>query len=93
MYRDVKFVIPLLLQVWLFATPIIYSIERIPDDIRKLYILNPLAPLINSFRMVTILGKNPNIFELNLAIAISNVTLIIGLLFFKFKEKVFADII
>ena len=93
MYRDVKFVIPLLLQIWLFATPIIYSIDRIPDNIRKFYILNPLAPLINSFRQVTILGKDPSIFELNLAIIISIVTLIIGFLFFKFKERVFADII
>src|SRR3989344_4156081 len=92
-YRDVKFVIPLVLQVWLFATPIIYSIDRIPDNIRKFYILNPLAPLINSFRQVTVLGKNPNIFELNLAIVISITTLIVGFLFFKFKEKIFADVI
>lgn len=93
MFRDVRFVIPLVLQIWLFATPIIYSIDRIPDNVRQFYILNPLAPLINSFRQVTVLGKNPSAFELSLAIIISVVTLIVGYLFFKIKEKEFADII
>src|SRR3989338_8274746 len=93
MYRDIKFVVPLVLQVWLFATPIIYTIDRIPDSIRKFYVFNPLAPLINSFRQVTVLDKNPSIFELQLAILISIMTFLFGILFFKYKERVFADII
>lgn len=92
-YRDVRFVIPLILQIWLFASPIIYSIDKIPDQIRKIYIFNPLAPLINSFREVTIVGKNPNFYELGLAIFMSILIFIVGYLFFKKKEKLFADVI
>src|SRR3989344_3470970 len=93
LFRDVKFVVPLVLQIWLYASPIIYTIDRIPDSIRKFYIFNPVAPLIQSFRDVTVLGRDPNFKELSLAILLSILIFLVGYLFFKRKERIFADVI
>src|SRR3989338_3112272 len=90
LFRDVKFVVPLVLQIWLYASPIIYTIDRIPDSIRKFYIFNPVAPLIQSFRDVTVLGRDPNFKELSLAILLSILIFLVGYLFFKRKERIFA---
>lgn len=92
-FRDIKFVVPLMLQIWLYASPIIYSMNQVPDNIRRFYILNPMAPLLQSFRDVTVGGIMPNIFELSLAVGISVFIFIFGYLFFKYKEKIFADVI
>lgn len=93
MFRDIRFVVPLVLQIWLYISPVIYSMDQVPEKFRKFYILNPMAPLIQSFRDVTVFGKNPNIGELTLAIIISFLIFVIGYLFFKAKERKFADII
>ncbi len=49
-YRDVGTVLPILLQVWLFASPIVYSSSIVPERLRLLYSLNPLVGIINGFR-------------------------------------------
>ncbi len=92
-FRDIKFIVPLGLQVWLYISPVIYSLNQVPDNIRKFYIINPMAVLLQSFRDVTVAGSAPNIKELFLAIVISISTLIVGYIFFKHKEKIFADVI
>lgn len=93
MFRDIRFVVPLILQIWLYLSPVIYSMDQVPEKFRKFYILNPMAPLIQSFRDVTVFGKSPNVGELTLAIIVSVLIFILGYLFFKAKEKKFADII
>ncbi len=92
-FRDIKFVTPLLLQLWLYISPVIYSIENVPKNIRFFYALNPMAPFIESFRDITVLGKMPNLNELTIATLISVLVLLFAFLFFKSKEKKFADII
>lgn len=93
LYRDIRFVVPLILQIWLYATPIIYTIDQVPEKFRPFYIINPMAPLIQSFRDVTTLGKSPNTNELYLAIIVSVIICIFGYWFFRTKEKIFADVI
>lgn len=93
LFRDIRFIIPLLLQIWLYLTPIIYSQEQIPVKYRFLLLLNPLAPLIQSFRDVTVLSKQPSWPELIRSILISIIILFSSYWFFKKKEKIFADVI
>ena len=93
MFRDIRFVVPLILQIWLYLSPVIYSMDQVPEKFRKFYILNPMAPLIQSFRDVTVFGKSPNVGELTLAIIVSVLIFILGYLIFKAKERKFADII
>ena len=92
-FRDIKFVVPLGLQVWLYLSPVIYSMNQVPDNIRKIYIFNPIAPLLQSFRSVTLMGSPPVFIELYLSLVFSFFILILGYVFFKFKEKIFADVI
>lgn len=92
-WRDLKFVIPLLTQLWMFATPIIYPLSKIPENLRFVYTLNPMTPIIDNFRAVTILGKAPNFNDLLLATVIALMLFFIGYIFFKKLERKFADII
>jgi lipopolysaccharide transport system permease protein len=93
LWRDLKFIVPLVVQVWMYTTPIIYPVSRVPDNLNGLYMLNPMAVVIDSFRRVTVMGKPPVLPELGTAIVISVILFITGYAFFKVKEKVFADII
>ncbi len=93
LWRDLKFIVPLAVQIWMYTTPIIYPVSTVPENLRGLYMLNPMAVVIDSFRRVTIMGKPPILSEFGVAIAISVVLFLAGYAFFKSKEKVFADII
>jgi ABC-type polysaccharide/polyol phosphate export permease len=93
LYRDVRFLIPLALQIMLFITPIIYPVEMVHESIRSYYLLlNPMAVLIDSYRQVLLYGNPPGEY-LPVAAAISLVTFVLGYLIFKRLEISFADII
>lgn len=92
LFRDIRFIVPLLLQIWLYVTPVIYSQESIPEKYKLLYVINPVAPLVASFRDVTILAKFPGA-ELYWASGVSFIIFVLGYLFFKNREKIFADVI
>src|SRR3989338_3667580 len=92
-FRDLKFVIPLGLQLLFYATPIIYSINIIPDRFFKLVLANPLTGLVDSYRKILLQGQPPNFYYLSSS-AIAGVMLIIaGYWFYKRVDKKFADII
>ncbi len=57
-FRDVRFVVPFLIQFWFFATPIIYPANMVPEQYRALYFLNPLAGIIEGFRVSLLSGLN-----------------------------------
>lgn len=92
LFRDIRFVIPLVLQIWLYLTPIIYSVSQVPEKYRFLLQLNPLVSLIEGFRNTTVLGKIPNLGEVILYLGISGLIFGLGYWFFKSKEKIFADV-
>ena len=92
-FRDIKFVVPLILQIWLYISPIIYSMNQVPENIRGVYVINPMAPLLEAFREVTVEGKLPDLVGLAIAILASIITFLLGYAFFKSKEKIFADVI
>lgn len=91
-WRDVKFVIPLVTQIWIFATPVIYPASKVPEKFRVFYTLDPIVPILTSFRAV-VLGSTPSILDLSWAIGSSIILFIFAYWFFKSKEKTFADII
>jgi homopolymeric O-antigen transport system permease protein len=92
-YRDVRYTITFLVQVWLFATPVAYSSSLVPARWRALYGLNPMAGVVEGFRWA-LLGKNEGPGAL-LAISIVVVMLILigGLYYFKRMEAEFADFV
>jgi len=92
-YRDVRFVIPLAIQLWLYASPVIYPVSIVPEQFRIAYMLNPMAGIVDSYRTVLLLGQTPNPQYLGIALAISAFVFVAGYIFFKRVEMNFADVI
>jgi lipopolysaccharide transport system permease protein len=92
-YRDFSFIVPFVVQIWNYVTPVAYSADLIPQKWLWLYALNPLAGIIEGFRW-SILGSSALNMEMLISSAISAVgLLIIGTLVFRKIERGFADII
>jgi len=92
-FRDMRFVVPLVTQVWMYATPIIYPAELVPARWQTLYFLNPMAGIIDGYRRVVTMAQPPQLTFVAIAAAISVVALLIGYAVFKRVEPDFADLI
>lgn len=92
-YRDLRFVVPLGVQLWMYASPIIYPMSAVPDRLRPVYALNPMAGLIEGYRRVVLHGAAPELNALVPAVIVSLILLAGGYAFFKSSESEFADII
>lgn len=92
-YRDIRYVIPFLIQLWLFATPVIYPTSMLPERFRWLLSLNPMGGVIETHR-ACILGNKPIDWN-SLLISVGMILLIFisGTFYFRRMEKSFADII
>jgi lipopolysaccharide transport system permease protein len=91
-YRDVRYVLPFVLQLGLFATPVIYSVDGIPDNWRAVYeVLNPLAAAIDGMRRIVLHGEWPE-FGITFAALGWCVLLVVGgYALFKRLERGFTD--
>jgi lipopolysaccharide transport system permease protein len=90
-FRDVKHTLPFLIQIWMYASPVIYPLSMIPAEFRSLYSLNPMVGIIEGFRWA-LLGKgDPDLMSLGGAIVL--VLLASGVVFFKRMERLFADVL
>jgi lipopolysaccharide transport system permease protein len=92
-YRDVRFVVPLGLQLWMYATPVIYPLDLIPERLRVFYLLNPMAGIIASYRRVILSGRSPDPATLGSAAALSVGLLAFAYWLFRRTEWRFADVI
>jgi ABC-type polysaccharide/polyol phosphate export permease len=91
--RDLRHALPIILQLGLFATPIAYGLEQIPANLQPIYcIVNPLAPIIDSYRQTILYGQMPNWYLLGLGTLSTVVLLIGGLKLFRRLEMGFADV-
>jgi lipopolysaccharide transport system permease protein len=91
-YRDIRFTIPFLVQVWMFVSPIIYPSGLIPARFRWLFSLNPLTGIIDGYRSA-LFGHQINWQELGISASIAFVLFIFALYAFRRMERDFADII
>jgi len=91
-YRDVKHLITLVIQLWLYASPIIYPIERVPEWLRPYYFINPMAGIIQSYRDIILTQQAPGPY-LYFSLAIAAIILLLGYRFFKKVEFQFADVV
>jgi lipopolysaccharide transport system permease protein len=92
-YRDVKYVLPFITQVWMYLCPIAYSIELIPANLRFLYSLNPMTGVIEGFRWAVLGKAGPLGLTLLVSFAIVFIFFISGLVYFKHTEDSFADLV
>jgi lipopolysaccharide transport system permease protein len=91
-YRDIKHLFVLGLQIWFYASPIIYSITSVPERFRFVYFLNPMAGVIQSYRDVLLYQKLTG-SGLIISLVSAVVVMIIGYWFFKRVEFQFADVV
>jgi lipopolysaccharide transport system permease protein len=92
-YRDVRYVVPFMLQLWLFASPVVYSSELLDGPLRYLYYLNPMAGVVDGFRWAMLGGIPPSYTSVAISTASGAVLLIGGVLYFRRMERDFADIV
>ena len=92
-YRDVRFLIPLVLQIWMYLSPIIYPTSVIPERFRPIYFLNPLAVLIDTYRRILLYNQAPDWPYLGLAALLSLLLALAAYRYFKRAEQKFADLI
>lgn len=92
-YRDIKYIIPFLAQIWMFATPIAYSSSMLGEPWRTVYGLNPMVGVVEGFRWA-LLGTNtePGII-IWVSALVSVLILISGAFYFRRMEKTFADVV
>ncbi len=92
-FRDIGHGLSLGLQLWMFATPVAYPMSVVPDAVRSLYLLNPMAPIIDGYRRAIIYGQPPDLPRL--AVVLVCVLALLGLTYAGFKraERTFADVI
>ena len=92
-YRDIRYVVPFLSQFWLYATPVAYSSQLIPEKWRWLFSLNPMTGVVEGFRWA-LLGKSAlNLPFLLISAVVVLLLLVSGLYYFKRVESGFADVI
>jgi len=91
-YRDVKYAIPFVIQLWLFASPVAYSSQLVPPGLRTIFALNPMTGVIDGFRWATLGGPRPDI-TIVISAAATLAILVGGLAYFRRVERTFADTI
>jgi lipopolysaccharide transport system permease protein len=96
-YRDVRYVVPFLTQIWLFASAVINPSSHIPEKWRLLYGLNPMVGVVEGFRWALLRGQTDDVVAPGAMLAVSMgmmcVLLISGLYYFRRMERSFADVV
>jgi lipopolysaccharide transport system permease protein len=91
-YRDFQYTVPFLIQLWLFASPVVYPSSLLPEPYRALFGLNPMAGVIEGFRWA-LLGTAPPSYLIAISALMVVALLISGALYFRRMEKTFADVV
>lgn len=93
LYRDVQYVIPFLVQLWMFVSPVIYPISEIPaGPLRVAFALNPMTGVIGGFRWA-LLGQQLPSGYMWISLGVVALLLVGGVFYFKRMERVFADVV
>ena len=92
-FRDMGHALPLVVQLWMFATPVAYPISVIPGWLRPYYLLNPMAAIIEGYRNALIMGTSPNLPALAVSVAVTIILTGLALSVFKRAARTFADVI
>ena len=92
-FRDIGHALPLILQLWMFASPVGYPISVIPAWLRPFYMINPMASIIDGYRRAVLLGQAPDFPALALSLAVTVGIVLIAVPVFKRAERTFADVI
>jgi lipopolysaccharide transport system permease protein len=91
-YRDFQYTVPFLIQLWLFASPVVYPSSMLSEPYSTLYGLNPMAGVIEGFRW-SLFGTTPPSYLIAISTLMVIAILVSGAFYFKRMEKIFADVV
>lgn len=94
-YRDIRFVVPFMLQLWLFGSSVFITFDalNLREPWATIYWLNPMAGAVEAFRWSMLGGIRPTVAQLAISGCMSLVIFVLGVIFFRRKEREFADIV
>ena len=90
-FRDLEHILGIVTMIWMYMTPIFYSIDMIPQKLRFIYHINPMSSIISCYRSVLYRGQVPNLASLLEAVVLGVLFLILGMLVFGKQKKGFAE--
>ena len=91
-YRDFQYTVPFLIQIWMFASPVVYASSLVPERLRVWYGLNPMTGVIEGFRWALLGSGTPSAMVL-VSVGMVIVLLVSGMFYFKRMEQYYADIV
>lgn len=91
-YRDFRYVVPFMVQIWMFASPVAYSFEKIPAQWQLIYAVNPMAGIISGYRSA-LLGQRFHWGAITMSLGVSLTVFVAGTVYFRRVERRFADIV
>jgi len=92
-YRDVRYVLPFLVQLLMFVSPVVYSGQLVPEQWQTLYALNPLVTSINGFRWAVVGAPAPSLTAAMVSVASAATLVLVGSWAFNRAERSFADVL
>lgn len=92
-YRDVQFLLNLIITIWFYFTPVLYATELFPESYRWIFKINPMSVFINAYREIIFNGKLPHLSSMVLGLLIGLLVYLIGRKVFKKLEGTFADVV
>lgn len=92
-YRDVRYLLSLIITLWFYLTPVLYATELFPERYRWIFKINPMSVFINAYRQVLLAHDWPNFQSLLIGAALSIIIFLLSFRFFKHLEGMFADVV
>jgi lipopolysaccharide transport system permease protein len=92
-YRDIQYLVPFLIQLWFFATPVVYPAHLVHEPLRTILGLNPMAGVVEGFRWALLRAPAPPVGLMALSSVIALALLVSGAFYFRRTERIFADVV
>ncbi len=92
-YRDVMYVLPFLIQLLLYASPVAYGVGAVPSHLRPFYLLNPVAPLLDALRTALLGHGHIHWHAVGSSALVTMAILVAGALYFLYQDRQYADVI
>jgi lipopolysaccharide transport system permease protein len=92
-YRDLKQLLGFGISLWMYATPIVYPLSQVPAKWRWVFVVNPVSPVIETFRFALFGRGNPDILGLGWSVVATILFFVLGLSVFRYSERTFVDVV
>lgn len=89
--RDLEHILAIVVMAWQFLTPVMYSVDMVPENLRSIFNLNPMTPIIVAYRDIFYYKQVPHLLTLGMGVGFSIILLIVGWLIFGQMQKHFAE--